>query len=418
MNRDNKLIEKVNYQLEMFVQILSKGLSKPKKKFIHQMLFGIQASRDIKLSEVARSLNEDIRLIKTEIRLSRNIQDSQLYLHLNKQLIETSKDKIDKDTVLALDLTDVSKPYAKKMDFLSLVWSGMEKKLTQGYWVLEVIGANVCQDYLFPLYSELYSQKADDFESENKQILKAINTVNYYLNGKGIWVIDRGGDRKVLINQLVTKNLKFIIRINANRSLTTQNNQTKLARNIVSNIRGFSSHRLEVDNQGCREKRQVFLKKLKVKIPRIDANLFLVVIKGFGDEPMLLLTNVDKNPVMILEMYLTRWKVEESIRFLKQEYNLKDIRVRNYFSLKNTVALLLAVFHFLSVYLGRKLKLNILVKKIYEKAKRFFEIPAFSQYALADGIYRILFNSKWRQSQDKKSYRIESRQLLLSFMKE
>ncbi len=35
MNRDNKLIEKVNYQLEMFVKILSKGLSKPKKKFIH-----------------------------------------------------------------------------------------------------------------------------------------------------------------------------------------------------------------------------------------------------------------------------------------------------------------------------------------------------------------------------------------------
>jgi len=71
MSKDSKLIEKVNYQLERFVQILSKGLSKPRKKFIHQMLFGIQASRDIKLSEVARSLNEDIKLIKTETRLSR-----------------------------------------------------------------------------------------------------------------------------------------------------------------------------------------------------------------------------------------------------------------------------------------------------------------------------------------------------------
>jgi len=48
----------------------------------------------------------------------------------------------------------------------------------------------------------------------------------------------------------------------------------------------------------------------------------------------MLLTNVDKNPIIILEMYLTRWKVEESIRFLKQEYNLEDVRVRSYAGLK------------------------------------------------------------------------------------
>ena len=34
-----------------------------------------------------------------------------------------------------------------------------------------------------------------------------------------------------------------------------------------------------------------------------------------------------------------------------------------------------AVFYLLSVELGRNLKLSILLKKIYEKAKRFFQIP-------------------------------------------
>lgn len=78
---------------------------------------------------------------------------------------------------------------------------------------------------------------------------------------------------------------------------------------------------------------------------------------------------------------------------------------------------MLAVFYFLSVHLGRKLKLNILLKKIYEKAKRFFQIPAFSQYALADGIYRILFDTKWRYSPAKKTCSIQPRQILLSFAK-
>jgi len=44
----------------------------------------------------------------------------------------------------------------------------------------------------------------------------------------------------------------------------------------------------------------------------------LVVVKGFGRELMLLLTNVDKKPREILEIYLTRWKCEETFRFLKQ----------------------------------------------------------------------------------------------------
>ena len=38
--------------------------------------------------------------------------------------------------------------------------------------------------------------------------------------------------------------------------------------------------------------------------------------------------------------------------------------------------------------------MNILLKDI-RKSKRFFQIPVFKQYAIADGIYRILFNTKW-----------------------
>ena len=64
-----------------------------------------------------------------------------------------------------------------------------------------------------------------------------------------------------------------------------------------------------------------------------------------------------------------------AIQFIKQGYNLEDIRLLTYEGLRNIVALVHAVFYFLSVELGRNLKLSILLKKIYEKAKRFFQIP-------------------------------------------
>ena len=96
----------------------------------------------------------------------------------------------------------------------------------------------------------------------------------------------------------------------------------------------------------------------------------------------------------ILDTYLTRWKCEESYRFIKQSYNLEDVRVRSYIAIRNTVALIHAIFYFVSIELGKKIKLNILLRKLYEKAKRFFEIPDFKQYAIADGIYKVLFNYK------------------------
>jgi hypothetical protein len=123
----------------------------------------------------------------------------------------------------------------------------------------------------------------------------------------------------------------------------------------------------------------------------------LVVIKGYGREPMLLMTNVNKRAKEILEIYLTRWKCEEAFRFLKHEYHLEDVRVRRYKSIRNTVALLHAVFYFVSVYLGQRLRMNILLRKIIERAKRFFEVPVFKHYAVADGIYRLLFNMRWEE---------------------
>ncbi len=50
-----------------------------------------------------------------------------------------------------------------------------------------------------------------------------------------------------------------------------------------------------------------------------------------------------------------------------------------------------AVLYFVSVVIGAKAKLNLIFKRVCEKAKRFYEIAAFFQYAVADGIHRLLF---------------------------
>ncbi len=84
--------------------------------------------------------------------------------------------------------------------------------------------------------------------------------------------------------------------------------------------------------------------------------------------------------------YLTRWRIEETIRFTKQSYDLEDIRVMTYDRLRNMVALVNAVAFFTAVVLGPRVKLHVLANHLITAAKRLFGVPNFRYYALADGI--------------------------------
>jgi len=413
MNNDKAITERVQQQIIRFGKKISKGLKKSRRKFVNQMIFGIQASRDIKLSNVCRSLNEEIRLIKTEQRLSRQISKEDLTEHMNKAILREGYRKITKDIVLAWDLSDIQKPFAKKMDHLAKVWDGSEGEVGQGYWINSVIAADVNKEQLIPLYNELFSQKAKDFGSENQQIFKALRAVNEELKGKGIWAMDRGADREEIVEELRALKARFVIRARGDRKVKTRLGNWLSIREIACRVKTEEKYKVSIDKEGCKEDKEVRLgarHHLEVE----GQEMSLVVVRGFGKNPLMLMTNVEKEPEEILDIYLTRWKCEESFRFLKHEYHLEDVRVRSYVGLRNTIAIMHSVFYFLSVYLHRGLRVNILLQKILEKAKRFFEVPVFKHYAIADGIYRLLFNKKWVAEKDWKPAE-NNRQLLLGF---
>ena len=92
--------------------------------------------------------------------------------------------------------------------------------------------------------------------------------------------------------------------------------------------------------------------------------------------------------------YLTRWTIEETFRFIKQSYQLEDIRLLTYVRLQNMMALVLAVAFFTMAYLNLRTKLRVLSGYVLHAAHRVFGIPDFRFYALADGIKAYLFGQK------------------------
>lgn len=393
---DSKIRSRLKAQLTKFSSELCEGLTKPLAGFVSQVLFGIQSSQDVKLSNISRSLQEKIPLIRTEKRLSRNLKSAELEKELTPQLVRMGSSRIQRNTVLALDLSDIRKEYAQKMENLAMVRDGSTGELHNGYWLCDVTGAEVNGSEIVPLYQRLYSAEAKDFTSENAEVLAAVDLIRKHTQGRGIWTIDRGGDRKKLLEPLLDREERFVIRSTGTRTVIDRRKLQGSVAEVAGRCRLRHRARIIKIQDGKEKVYDLRYGAEPIRLPGRSEQLWLVVIDGFGEAPLMLLTNVpigakdSKSLWWIVQIYLTRWKIEETFRFIKQSYNLEDIRVMKYQRLKNLVILVTAVAYFAATFLGQQMKLRILCEKLMIISQRFFGIPPFRFYALADGIRRIL----------------------------
>ena len=102
------------------------------------MIYGILAGNKLHLSEIARSLKENITLKKTIERLSRNLHgfDAQQllwdnYLFLVKQYVK------DDYAVIVIDNSDITKPASRKLESLADVRDRSTGEITKGYQTIE-----------------------------------------------------------------------------------------------------------------------------------------------------------------------------------------------------------------------------------------------------------------------------------------
>jgi len=393
---DSKIRSRLKAQLTKFSSELCEHLTKPLAGFVSEMLFGIQSSQDVKLSNISRSLQEKIALIRTEKRLSRNLKSADLEKELTPQLVRMGSSRIQPNTVLALDLSDIRKEYAQKMENLATVRDGSTGELHLGYWLCDVTGAEVNGNQIVPLYQRIFSVEAEDFTSENAEILAAVDLVREHTQGRGIWTIDRGGDRKKLLEPLLDRGDRFVIRSTGKRSVIDRHKLQGSVAEVAGRCRLRHQARIIKIQDGKEKVYDLRYGAGPIRLPGRDEQLWLVVIDGFGEAPLMLLTDLpigakdSQSLWWIVQIYLTRWKIEETFRFIKQSYNLEDIRVLKYQRLKNLVILVTAVAYFAATFLGQQMKLRILCEKLLIISQRFFGIPPFRFYALADGIRRIL----------------------------
>jgi hypothetical protein len=386
---------KLRQQIHYFSGELCSGLGVVLSRFVEEAVFGISSSGSVRLTEIGRALEEKIPLHATHKRLSRNLANKELGHAVGKEVLRLAAKRIKKDTLLIVDPSDVHKKYAQKMQYLSEIHDGSEKGIAKGYWCCEVVGCDVGSNEITPLAQELWSHKAPDVKSENDQILSIVSRVREATGNNGILLYDRGGDRrKLLLPWTKDEHCRYMVRQRGDRHLLYRGTSRECLELALSCKTPYAETLLK-EKEDAEEVCHIQFGFIPVKLPEYPARaLWLVVVKGFGKVPLMILTTepMRRSRKVLWRMvnaYITRWKVEETIRFIKQSYDFEDVRVLTYDRLRNMAVLVLAAAYFAAVWLGTRTKLNILAMHALSAAKRLFGVPDFRYYALADGIRNI-----------------------------
>ena len=108
---------KIKRTIFNYSEKISKNLSKPQSKFITEMLYGILEGNKVHLSEISRSLKEDIPLKKTIELLSRNLNNFDKKETLMDAYIPIVKRHTKDDyAIIVIDNSDIAKPASQKME--------------------------------------------------------------------------------------------------------------------------------------------------------------------------------------------------------------------------------------------------------------------------------------------------------------
>ncbi len=380
-----------------FSKKLSKGLNKKITRFVCDMQYGLSKSKSCLISEISRSLNENIKLKNTIERLCDNLQslDKEEMKVIKANYLNEIKDYFPNEAVSIFDDSDISKRYGKKFEDLDKIIdaSDPDKKVVNGYHVCEAIILGKNEKQPISVYSEIYSCKSKGFESKNKYTIESIDAVINVLNRKCNMVFDRGYDDNKIIEYVDESDNYFVIRMNDKRNFLFKGKK-KNAYNEALKRKGKVKMELWFDD----ERLEISVSHTRVTLPSNKKDYELVFVYGLSeDRPLILLTNRSihskEDVIKVVRLYFYRWRVEEYFRSKKQEYEFENMRVRTLKAMNNLNLMLMVHMGHLGMLI-EDMDRKLLTIKIIERSKSLKRKVLVWLSQISKGISNILSYAK------------------------
>lgn len=327
-----------------------RGLTKPQQKALSEIVRGLFTAGEPILRHIAQDETKSAK--KQAEKYSHHLGNVQIQEKIEELALKQAKKQIRKRTIIAYDLSDISKESAKKIEKLSQVWDGSRRKAATGF-SLHGVGIN-------GILTKFQVHDSGQFLNQIRK--KIVTEISEKLGKRGIWVVDRGNDDKQFF-KFLRQDLKvdFIARLKDNRQVVM-----KKTGDIIQ-IKNLKTG-----------KYRIFLMNKNNNNVDLSCEYTLIIINHLEDhEPIRLIHSLkysySKN--QIVNMYLERWGVENIFKRVKEKFKLEKIRVLKYEKFVNFVSLIqLAVLVSTMIFLKIQQSTNALIIGVLLYYKKFMKL--------------------------------------------
>jgi hypothetical protein len=408
MLKRKALMESISSNLHSYLKKIGNNLSVPDRKFLRDSLIGLIRCGKPIVCQMARHLpNQRTKFLSRLDRLEAHlVTDNDFDDKLKDALPQVWLRFVQNDTPIILDLSDIAKPLAKKMDYLATVRDGSTGELVNGYWLVELY-ASLSRKNPVPVLLEPFSHEEPYSPGQNPVVLAAVHKIFELTDKRGVLVVDRGFDGWLMFEDWLDNKYRFVARLVGKRHLLRFSGgcqQSEAGQWLPIQAQQLAEqvptgHRFNklIKRHGKPAIRITQIGWVKVRLPGRDEVLTLVVSRLAGkDKPMMLLTNLPvediKDAKSVLRLYIRRWECEEAIRFLKSRVNLEKIRTFRWSAIRRLVLLAMLVM----IYLGRLVEAypNI-CERLVSLSQPLPDDPDFVSYRLLGGLAEVIDTCFW-----------------------
>ena len=227
---------------------------------------------------------------------------------------------VSNNPIIHIDDSDVIKPEGRKFEALGLVRDGSKSTNTKtvyekGYHVTEacVLTGN---NHPVSIFSRIHSSKEKNYTSTNSVTFSAMEH-GASLFGKATFVMDRGYDDNKMFLKLDALKQDYVIRLKSNRKLFYHNKW-----GMATELRNRRKGKVRMPLYYKDKNHDAYLSHVKVQITASKKDIYLVLVYGITEHPMMLATNKDikseEDVISVAKQYFSRWKIEEYFRCKKQ----------------------------------------------------------------------------------------------------
>lgn len=272
----------------------------------------------------------------------------------------------DDEIWVAMDTSDLRKPYATKMPDLMGVLD-LNKNVVPGYRLMTALGLGHSARGV--LYHHLFSSTAADFRSEPQESFDAVDAVSTALlplSAVVTFLVDRGFDNIAFWQRVWQKGHHLVARIRdlgriVFRPTPNDRWERTVIQNLTPHLRPLATLEAEMEVQMVGQKHQyrqkvtarmsaakvqlrttVTIDKKRQRL-RKDIWIVHVQLEGTVHEPWWLITDwpveTAEDAQRAFRMYCSRWAAEDGYKFIKGCFGWEDVQVMEMHGIRLLVAL-------------------------------------------------------------------------------